>query len=104
MSVVIDSTSPMYNGDGLRKCYHYKKNTTINNKNNNTISTAPKYSKVGVDMEVEVVTVVATYYIIFLLQNTPAWENIGVWVKAVFDFIVAMTSNKPCEHSAVAGG
>ena len=57
MCTVIDST--MYNGDGMRKCSHFNNNTTINNKNTNTISTTPKRPKVGVQGKAMIDFVVA---------------------------------------------
>ena len=93
MCIEIDST--MYNGDGVRKCSHYNNNTTINNKNTNRISTTPKYSKVGVEMEVS--TAIVTDNIISLFKTTPSRENKGVWVKPVVCFITTTTSNKSCE-------
>ena len=67
----------MYNGDGVRRCSHYNNNTSINNKNTNTIFTAPKYSKVGVGVEVATESV-ATNNSISLSKITPLHKIVGV--------------------------
>ena len=41
---------------------------------------------------------IATNDTLSLFKTTPGLKNVGVWVKAVFDFITTTTSNKSCEH------
>ena len=72
MCIVVAST--MYNGESVRKCSHFYNNTTINNKNTNTIPTTPKHSKVGVEVEVTYESV-ATNDSFFLCKTTPTREK-----------------------------
>lgn len=40
MFIAVDSN--MYNGDGMKNCFHDNNNSTINNKNTNNNSITPK--------------------------------------------------------------
>ena len=71
MYSVVDSI--LYKGEGLIKFSRRNNDTTINNRNTNNISTTPKFSKAGV--EVEVAPAATTNDIMSLYKTTPSREK-----------------------------